>query len=189
MDDKEAFDLIAAHAVPGAPSVQTIVALKSDEQASLSPGAYEVLTSAIERADHGPLSALRWELRQVLAACSSERCAPEIGKRLEAILNSDAWEVAALGDETLCRQLKYWKTFAIHAEGEHAAWKKTASELDAELGKLRLDRGLVERAADMLTAYAELIRRDGATHVEEHHYLPEVEHTATELRARFVFGA
>lgn len=39
-----------------------------------------------------------------------------------------------------------------------------------------------ERAADMLTAYAELIRRDGATNVEQHHYLPEVEFQASELR-------
>jgi len=101
-----------------------------------------------------------------------------------------AWVAADRAElETLRTQLAHWKVFAEHAEGEHAAWKKTATELDAELSKLRLDRGLVDRAADMLTAYAELIRRDGASHVEEHHYLPEVEHTATELRARFVFGA
>jgi len=41
---------------------------------------------------------------------------------------------------------------------------------------------LLERAASMLTGYGELIRRDGASHVEEHHYLPEVEHVAAELR-------
>lgn len=51
--------------------------------------------------------------------------------------------------------------------------------LESEVERLR---GLAERAADMLTAYGELIRRDGASHVEEHHYLPEVEHTASELR-------
>lgn len=39
--------------------------------------------------------------------------------------------------ETLRSQLAHWKTFAIHAEGEHAAWKKTATELDAELRALR----------------------------------------------------
>ena len=39
--------------------------------------------------------------------------------------------------ETLRTQLAHWKTFAIHAEGEHAAWKKTATELDAELRALR----------------------------------------------------
>ena len=44
-------------------------------------------------------------------------------------------------------------------------------------------RMLLERAASMLTGYGELIRRDGASHVEEHHYLPEVEHVAAELRA------
>ena len=45
------------------------------------------------------------------------------------------------------------------------------------------------RAADMLTAYAELIRRDGATHVEEHHYLPDVEYIATEPRTLGIHGA
>lgn len=43
-------------------------------------------------------------------------------------------------------------------------------------------RMLLERAASMLTGYGELIRRDGASHVDEHHYLPEVEHVAAELR-------
>ena len=51
------------------------------------------------------------------------------------------------------------------------------------------DAGVLLRAADMLTAYAELIRRDGATHVEEHHYLPDVEYIATELRALGIHGA
>lgn len=143
----------------------------------------------VENATPGPLGTLRRELRNVLAACASERCAPEIGAKLEALLDAPQWEAAADEANNLRTSLAHWKTFAVHAEGEHAAWKKTATELDAELSKLRLDRGLVERAADMLTAYAELIRRDGASHVEEHHYLPEVEHTATELRARFVFGA
>ena len=43
--------------------------------------------------------------------------------------------------------------------------------------------GALLRAADMITAYAELIRRDGATRAEEHHYLPDVEFVATELRS------
>lgn len=43
--------------------------------------------------------------------------------------------------------------------------------------------GAMARAADMLTAYAELIRRDGASHVEEHHYIPDVEWVANELRS------
>ena len=51
------------------------------------------------------------------------------------------------------------------------------------------DAGVLLRAADMLTAYAELIRRDGATHVEEHHYLPDVEYIATELRTLGIHGA
>ena len=45
------------------------------------------------------------------------------------------------------------------------------------------DQGTLLRAADMLCAYAELIRRDGASRVEEHHYLPEVEWITSELRA------
>lgn len=46
----------------------------------------------------------------------------------------------------------------------------------------QVNQGTFLRAADMLTAYAELIRRDGASHVEEHHYLPDVEWVASELR-------
>jgi hypothetical protein len=48
-------------------------------------------------------------------------------------------KVADLAEEckTLRTQLDHWKTFAVHAEGEHAAWKKTAQELDAELRALR----------------------------------------------------
>lgn len=49
---------------------------------------------------------------------------------------------------------------------------------------LPAEDGISKRAADMLTAYAELIRRDGATHIDEHHYLPEVEFIAQELRNR-----
>jgi hypothetical protein len=63
---------------------------------------------------------------------------------------------------------------------------RSTSLLHAGCGRLEAEvyrlRDLAERAADMLTAYGELIRRDGASHVEEHHYLPEVEHTARELR-------
>lgn len=40
----------------------------------------------------------------------------------------------------------------------------------------------LERAADMLTAYGEMIRRGGARELDEHHYLPEVEETARSLR-------
>lgn len=45
------------------------------------------------------------------------------------------------------------------------------------------DQGTLLRAADMLCAYAEMIRRDGVSRVEEHHFLPEVEWVASELRA------
>jgi hypothetical protein len=44
------------------------------------------------------------------------------------------------------------------------------------------DLAILERASEMLTAYAELILRDGATHVEEHHYVPDVRWVAEELR-------
>lgn len=64
-------------------------------------------------------------------------------------------------------------TVMVNARADEVHW------LSAEIERLR---GLAERSADMLTAYGELIRRDGASHVEEHHYLPEVEHTARELR-------
>ena len=56
------------------------------------------------------------------------------------------------------------------------------SDSSNEFGLPDVDNAFLIRAADMLTAYAELIRRDGASHVEEHHYLPEVEFTAQELR-------
>ena len=56
------------------------------------------------------------------------------------------------------------------------------SDSSTEFGQPDVDDAFLIRAADMLTAYAELIRRDGASHIEEHHYLPEVEFTAQELR-------
>lgn len=88
-----------------------------------------------------------------------------------------AWEVCASIHETFAKRKDALYTtrhgdFVTHAE---EARKKAQS-----------DDGTLLRAADMLTAYAELIRRDGATHVEEHHYLPDVEFIAAELRARAV---
>lgn len=77
---------------------------------------------------------------------------------------------------------------ALKAKAEIAQSLARTVMADQTSSDMRPDAGLAERAADMLTAYAELIRRDGASHVEEHHYLPEVEHTARELR-QFVFGA
>lgn len=54
--------------------------------------------------------------------------------------------------------------------------------LAAKLEQAREALAVCERAADMLTAYAELIRRDGASRIDQHHYLPEVEHVAQTLR-------
>ena len=52
-----------------------------------------------------------------------------------------------------------------------------------ETNHKKLEDSVLLRAADMLAAYAELILRDGASRVEEHHYLPEVQWVAGELRA------
>lgn len=54
--------------------------------------------------------------------------------------------------------------------------------LAARVGVLEGAQGVFERAADMLTAYAELIRRAGADRITDHHYLPEVEYVAKTLR-------
>jgi hypothetical protein len=60
----------AAAALADSEPVQTIIALKSDEQASLSPGAYQVLTSAVrpsaEPVDDGP-DAKRFTAKQLHA--------------------------------------------------------------------------------------------------------------------------
>jgi hypothetical protein len=76
------------------------------------------------------------------------------------------------------------------AKGKDALYKTRHGDFvkhaDDSRKKAQSDDGTLLRAADMLTAYAELIRRDGATHVEEHHYLPDVEFIAAELRARAV---
>lgn len=77
----------------------------------------------VENATLGPLGALRKQLRQVLAACASERCAPEIGKRLEALLDAPDWEHAAEDSNTLRTSLAHWKVFAEHAEGERSRLK------------------------------------------------------------------
>ena len=56
--------------------------------------------------------------------------------------------------EALRSQLAHWKAFAVHAEGEHAAWKKTAGELDDELHKLRAAtaEGRTYTQADLMEA-------------------------------------
>lgn len=66
-----------------------------------------------------------------------------------ATLKEQAAEIA-----TLRSQLEHWKTFAIHAEGEHAAWKKTATELDEELRALKAAAvdGRTYTQADLLEA-------------------------------------
>ncbi len=63
--------------------------------------------------------------------------ARQYGREVEPLYS--AAQLQAVADEvaTLRSQLEHWKTFAIHAEGEHAAWKKTAQELDAELIAMR----------------------------------------------------
>lgn len=88
-----------------------------------------------------------------------------------------AWEVCASIHETFAKGKDALYTTRHGDFVTHADDSRTKAKSD--------DRTLL-RAADMLTAYAELIRRDGATHVEEHHYLPDVEFIAAELRARAV---
>jgi hypothetical protein len=98
--------------------------------------------------------------------------------------NANGWLEAAIAWE-VCASIH--KTFAKGKDAlyttHHGDFVKRA---DDSRRKAQSDDGTLLRAADMLTAYAELIRRDGATHVEEHHYLPDVEFIAAELRARAV---
>ena len=65
--------------------------------------------------------------------------------------DSELHVVAAAAIETLRSQLAHWKTFAIHAEGEHAAWENTAAELEKELRRLRI---AVVRAVPAMHSYA-----------------------------------
>ena len=53
------------------------------------------------------------------------------------LVSRQACDEGAAEIETLRTQLAHWKTFAIHAESEHAAWKNTAREVDEELRALR----------------------------------------------------
>ncbi len=98
--------------------------------------------------------------------------------------NANGWLEAAIAWE-VCASIH--ETFA---KGKDAVYKTRHGDFvrhaDDSRRKAQSDDGTLLRAADMLTAYAELIRRDGATHVEEHHYLPDVEFIAAELRARAV---
>ena len=106
MTDKEAFDLIAAHAVPGV------------------------------EADAGPLSRLRYKLRMAFTD-GTFVSTYGLQRRMAEVLEAPEWMQAAEEANTLRTQLEHWKTFAVHAEGEHAAWKKTATELDEELRALK----------------------------------------------------
>lgn len=110
---------------------ETIVALKSDEQASLSPGAYEVLTGAVERADPGPLSALRMKLRAAVAGFKwrQEMAHGEYAKMAE-LLEAPEWMQAAEEANTLRTSLAHWKVFAEHAEGERSQLSADAARLD-----------------------------------------------------------
>jgi hypothetical protein len=98
--------------------------------------------------------------------------------------NANGWLEAAIAWE-VCASIH--ESFA---KGKDALYKTRHGDFvehaDDARRKAQSDDGTLLRAADMLTAYAELIRRDGATHVEEHHYLPDVEFIAAELRARAV---
>ncbi len=53
--------------------------------------------------------------------------------------------------ETLRTQLAHWKVFAEHAEGEHAAWKKTGTELYDEVRRLHI---AIARAVPAMHSYA-----------------------------------
>ncbi len=146
MTDKEAFDLIDGHTwVRSAPSVEPIVALKSDEQASLSPGAYEVLTGAVERADPGPLSALRMKLREAVAGFKwLQDMAPGEYAKMAELLEAPEWMQAAEEANALRTSLAHWKVFAEHAEGERSQMSADAARLD------RFEEWLADRAGPLL---------------------------------------
>ncbi len=117
---------------------------------------------------------------------------PAVGAPLERHVrprsaNTNGWLEAAIAWE-VCASIH-----ASYAKGKdalfttrHADFVKHADDSRMEAATQQSNEGVLLRAADMLTAYAELIRRDGATHVEEHHYLPDVEFIAAELRAQAV---
>lgn len=66
-------------------------------------------------------------------------CLPKVGEPEAQFCVVDTADLRAALDEldTLRSQLAHWKTFSIHAENEHAAWKKTCIEIDEELRALR----------------------------------------------------
>jgi hypothetical protein len=124
---------------------ETIVALKSDEQASLSPGAYEVLTGAVERADPGPLSSLRMKLRTAVAGFQwLQGMAPGEYARMAELLEAPEWMQAAEEANALRTSLAHWKVFAEHAEGERSSLSADAARLD------RFEDWLADRAGPLL---------------------------------------
>ena len=104
--------------------------------------------------------------------------------------NTNGWLEAAIAWE-VCGSIHttYAKGKDALFTTRHADFVKHADDSRMKAATQQSNEGVLLRAADILTAYAELIRRDGATHVEEHHYLPDVEFIAAELRAQAVCGA
>lgn len=124
---------------------QKIVALKSAEQASLSPGAYEVLTGAVERAEPGPLSALRMKLRAAVAGFKwLQEMAPGEYAKMAELLEAPEWMQAAEEANALRTSLAHWKVFAEHAEGERSSLSADAARLD------RFEEWLADRAGPLL---------------------------------------
>ncbi len=69
-----------------------------------------------------PLSALRMKLRH--SVCDGAADAWTLRMRISSLLEAPEWTQAAEETNALRTQLAHWKAFAVHAEGEHAAWKK-----------------------------------------------------------------
>ena len=66
--------------------------------------------------------------------------------QLQSWLAADKAEI-----EALRTSLAHWKVFAEHAEGEHAAWKKTGTELYDEVRRLHI---AIARAVPAMHSYA-----------------------------------
>jgi hypothetical protein len=109
--------------------VETIVALKSDEQASLSPGAYQVLTDAVRSAGASE--------PELVAALRSYRQACPDG--VMVYVSRQACEEGASKIETLSTSLAHWRLFAEHAEGERSRLQRQVMLMSHELARLRHD--------------------------------------------------
>lgn len=127
MEDKEAFAMIAAHAVSGMPYDQ------------LMPAGWRYTPSE------------QWGDQLLTQDPKTAELARQHGREVES-LYTEAQLLAAVGKAgTMGVQLAHWKAFAIHAEGEHAAWKKTATEMDDEVRRLRI---AIARAVPAMHSYA-----------------------------------